>query len=562
MSLSLRTFVIGICLGISLLAEVEAEDAKPASADAGLAAANQLLRSGKFAEAEASYRILLVNDPKLIDAEVGLIRAMLRQQKIDEALDESNRAVALQPGSAALLAVQGDAMYRLGKMYDAEKAYLEAEKLDPKQARAYLGLSQLYSAYSLYRHAYDQLQTAHTTAPDDLEVQRAWLHMLPRKERLAALEAYLASPHPDSEEETQVLQDYLTFLRATADKPVHACNLVSKVEETSTKLVMLMGNDGKHTRGLGLPVTINDKRAHLLLDTGAGGITVTRKIAEKAGLTDVSAVHYAGIGDKGPQAGRTVVAGDIRIGNLEFQDCLVLVTDKAVTADEDGYIGADVFGAYLVDIDIPAMQLRLSPLPKRPEDTEVPTGLNSQGKDQANAESDRENSGELQKLDLTGSTSTAAKPAHLPKDRYIAPEMEAWTKAFRVGHLLLIPTYVNRSAVLLFGIDTGASGNILSLREARLLGKVDNDDMMRVQGLNGEVKHTYLTDADLIFDRIELPKMPIVSLDLSGQSRRIGMEMSGFLGFGMLRVLDIKLDYRDGLVHFIYDRKREQHFSR
>jgi hypothetical protein len=36
----------------------------------------------------------------------------------------------------------------------------------------------------------------------------------------------------------------------------------------------------------------------------------------------------------------------------------------------------------------------------------------------------------------------------------------------------------------------------------------------------------------------------------------MGTEVSGFLGFGMLRVLDLKLDYRDGLVDFEYDPKR------
>lgn len=158
------------------------------------------------------------------------------------------------------------------------------------------------------------------------------------------------------------------------------------MEHTETKLETMYGQDAHRMRGIGLSVRLNDRNAHLLLDTGAGGIMVSRKVAEKAGLTTISAVHFGGIGDKGLQSGYTAVADHIRIGELEFQDCVVDVSDKGSVADEDGLIGADVLGAYLIDIDLPGMRLKLSPLPKRPEDTVAPKSLNSEGEEQANAE--------------------------------------------------------------------------------------------------------------------------------------------------------------------------------
>src|SRR5271170_2214652 len=163
---------------------------------------------GKFAEAEAGYQGVLKNDSKLVPAEVvlaqvGLVRAMLRQQKIDEALDTVNTALAVQPNAAALLAARGDVQFRNGEMSDAELSYLTAKKFDAKEVHTYLGLARLYGSYSLYRKAYEQLQSAHEVAPDNIEVQRAWLRMLPRKERMAALEAYLSGPHPDDEDETK-----------------------------------------------------------------------------------------------------------------------------------------------------------------------------------------------------------------------------------------------------------------------------------------------------------------------------------------------------------------------
>jgi tetratricopeptide (TPR) repeat protein len=537
------------------------DDTKVSAIDPEVAAADQLYRAGKFAEAEASYQALLKTDPKLVPAQVGLVRAMLRQQKIDEAFDAVNAELAAQPNSAALLAAKGDVQFRRAEMPDAEGSYLTAKKLDPKEVHAYLGLARLYRSYSLYRRAYDQLQSAHEIAPDDIEVQRAWLTMLPRKERLAALEAYLAGSHPDDEEETKWMTEYMEFLRATADKPIHACRLVSKVEQTDTKLETMYAEDRRRTRGIGLSVKLNDRNVHLLLDTGAGGIMVSRKVAEKAGLTRISAVHYGGIGDKGLQSGYTAAADHIRIGDLEFQDCVVAVSDKGSVAEEDGLMGADVLGAYLIDIDFPGMRLKLAPLPKRPEDTVAPKSLNSEGEEQANAEQKEDSENEPTPKDQK-SPAPISKPARrLPKDRYIAPEMVDWTKVFRFGHSILVPTSVNDSKSMLFGLDTGAFSNILSVRAGRQFSKVNSEDRVRVHGVNGAVDKVYSSEkATLRFGHFQQSNLGIITLDLSTVSRHTGTEVSGFLGFAMLRQLEVELDYRDGLVDFKYDPKRVNPF--
>ncbi len=555
----LRSAVVTVLL-LPLLAF--GDDPKPPAIDPGLAAADQLYRAGKFAEAEASYQALLKTDSKLVPAQVGMVRAMLRQQKIDEALDAVNAALTAQPNSAALLAAKGDVQFRRAEMPDAEGSYLTAKKLDPKEVHAYLGLARLYRSYSLYRRAYDQLQSAHEIAPDDIEVQRAWLTMLPRKERLAALEAYLAGFHPDDEEETKWMTEYMEFLRATADKPIHACRLVSKVEQTDTKLETMYTEDGRRTRGIGLSVKLNDRNVHLLLDTGAGGIMVSRKVAEKAGLTRISAVHYGGIGDKGLQSGYTAVADHIRIGELEFQDYVVAVSDKGSVAEEDGLIGADVLGAYLIDIDLPGMRLKLAPLPKRPEDTVAPKSLNSEGEEQANAEHE-DSVNEPTPKDQKSPAPISKPTRRLPKDRYIAPEMADWTKVFRFGHSILVPTSVNDSKSMLFGLDTGAFSNILSVRAGRQFSKLSSDYRDRVNGLNGEVNKVYSSEkATLRFGHFQQSNLGIITLDLSTVSRHTGTEVSGFLGFAMLRQLEVELDYRDGLVDFKYDPKRVNSFAR
>jgi len=565
----LRSAFVAALLFLFLPFAVLGDDTNASALPPELAAADQFYRAGKFVEAEAAYQGVLKNDSKLVPAEVvlaqvGLVRAMLRQQKIDEALDTVNAALGVQPSAAALLAAKGDVQFRNGEMSDAEVSYLAAKKVDAKEVHAYLGLARLYGSYSLYRKAYDQLQGAHEFAPGNIEVQRAWLRMLPRKERMAALEAYLNGPHPDDEDETRWMTEYLGFLKATADKPVHACKLVSKVERTETKLETMYGAADIHRmRGIGLSVKLNDRNARLLLDTGAGGIMVSHKVAEKAGLTPISAAHFGGIGDKGLQSGYTAVADHIRIGELEFQDCVVAVSDKGSVADEDGLIGADVLGAYLIDIDLPGMQLKLSPLPKRPEDIVAPKSLNSEGEEQANVEQKEESVNAPTPKDQNSPQPTAIPARRLPKDRYIAPEMADWTKVFRFGHNILVPTSVNNSKSMLFGLDTGAFSNLLSVRAGRQVSKVSSEDRVQVHGVGGAVNKVYSSDkATLRFGHFQQANLGIITLDLSTVSRHTGTEVSGFLGFAMLSQLEVELDYRDGLVDFKHDPKRVNSFGR
>jgi hypothetical protein len=156
------------------------------------------------------------------------------------------------------------------------------------------------------------------------------------------------------------------------------------------------------------------------------------------------------------------------------------------------------------------------------------------------------------------------KPSRrLPKDRYIAPEMADWTKVFRFGHNILVPTSVNNSKAMLFGLDTGAFSNLLSVRAGRQVSKVNSEDRVQVHGVNGAVDKVYSSEkATLRFGHFQQANLGIITLDLSTISRHTGTEVSGFLGFAMLKQLEVELDYRDGLVDFKYDPKRANPFAR
>ena len=517
-----------------------------AQAQNPLAEADRLFAAGKTAEAAAKYQVIVNADPASIPAQVGLIRAYMVMQKLDDAQAAADKAMTLHANSWLLQLTLGDLNYAEGRIPDAERAYVKAENLAPKEAAPYLGLARVYRVYSLNRRAYDNLKMAHEVAPNELAVQLVWFNSLPHQIRIPALQQYLASPDVNPQVAAK-LQQYLAFLKKNADAPAHACKLVSNVKETNTKLYPI-ARSGSQLGASGLVVKINNQETHLALDTGSSGVLLGRAAAEKLGLQRLAYQPIMGVGDSGQQGGYTAVADRIRIGDLEYQDCIVRVTEAATpVTGRDGLVGSDVFGAYLIDIDIPGAKLRLSPLPKRPDEAAAPTALHTLSPDSQELESDEDE----------GPGKPAAPPTmSLPKDAYVAPEMTNWSKAYRFRSLLLTPTKVDGTGPLLFLIDTGSFSNILSTRTAQQITQLKADPGMSVKGMSGTVAKIYRADkATLEFGRYEQDNQDVVTFDLTPVCKQTGTNVAGILGYNMLRIMQTKIDYRDGLVDFVFDPK-------
>lgn len=499
----------------------------PQAADQSpLAKADQLYRTGKLAEAAQEYNALLQAEPKSIMAYVGLVHVYLRQKKPSEAYAAAAKAIELAPSLDAAHVALGEACFRQGKLSDAEKEFADLVKANTKEPRAYLGLWRVYTAASYFKHAKVMIDRAYSLDPKDPDIRSAWARMLTREERIKELKAYLSSDAGEDAEERERLERSLAVLEDEASRPMRPCRLATKLGPMETNLESLL-IDPTHIRGYGLRVNLNGASSKLLLDTGAGGILVGRKIAEKAGIQPVLEQKVRGIGDKGPASGYMGYADSIKIGDLEFKDCYVEVIDKNPIG-EDGLIGADVFSQFLVDIDFPNSKFRLSPLPPRPDESAAPVALESR--------------------------STGGRQFH---DPYVAPEMKSFTPVFRFGHQLLINTRLNDLPPKLFLIDTGAFSNTISPAAAREVTKVSSDSDLKVRGLSGSVKNVFRADElTLQFGNLRQKNRDMVALDTKAISDTDGTEVSGFLGFAMLRMLRIRIDYRDGLVDFEYDRNR------
>src|SRR6202046_323791 len=495
---------------------------KPLSAP--LAEALHLYRTGKFDDAVAAYNAIISSGGSdVVLAYTGLARVYLKQNKPHDAFDAASKAVALTPGKTPAITAMGEVYFRQGKMVQAEKSFLTPLQVCDVDPRSYLGLAKIYRATSNYKRAANAGAQAYKIDPADPDVQRAYMSTLNRSELIQFLRDYLGRDTNDDADERKSFEHELAVLEFESDVPGRICRTTSKLTATDTRLEALL-NGPDRIRGYGLTVKVNGASAKLRLDTGASGILIDRKIADKAGEKKIVEQDSKGIGDKGAAAGYVGFADTLQIGDLQFSNCPVRVINQNSIVDEDGLIGTNVFSSYLVDIDFPNSKLKLTQLPPYPDEAPAEAALESR----------------------------PAPGAHL-HDRFIAPEMKDYTPIFRFSHALLIPTKVNDSAPMLFLIDTGAFDNSMTPDAAEQVTKISRSDNMKVKGISGEVKDVYLADkASLQFARFKDDRQNLVTFSMDGPSKSWGTEVSGILGFRMLRLLDMKIDYRDGLVDFIY----------
>jgi tetratricopeptide (TPR) repeat protein len=521
--------LLAFILALPSMAQTVADNSKPAtpapatatasndvSSVAGpLASAHALLKDRKFNEAAAAFRSILAKAPASAEAHAGLIRSLLRGRKLDEARSASTAAVAAVPNSAIVHAAVGDVAFREGKFSESESEYRNALKLDASSARAQFGMARMYEMVSMNKRAKDTYIKAHQLDPNDPQITDKWLESLPYAEALAEKKK-LAGDHPGKDDANEI-----ALLAALAEKK--PWKLVSEIKPTEIKMppygnsqayvsaAAVEGVSRIHT-GFGLNVKFNDRAsADLLLDTGAGGIVIGRKLAEKAGAVKIADSKIGGIGDQGMVESYIAWIDKITIGSIEFRNCIVEVSSKKDIVDEAGLIGADVFSKFLVTLDFREQKLLLNPLPKNPGSVDEDERF---------------------------------------QDRYIAPEMQGFTKFYAFGHDIVVPVVVNDKAMGNFILDTGAGLNTLNAWFAEQVTKASADDEYRMRGVSGNAARV-LTGKKAILQfakmRIESHDLPVFSSDTISPAE--GTQIAGLIGIRALVQMKMTIDYRDGLIN-------------
>jgi tetratricopeptide (TPR) repeat protein/predicted aspartyl protease len=497
-----------------------------------LAAAKDLLKERKFEEAATAFRTIVANTPDMAEAHAGLLKSLVRAGKLEEAQDAAKQATAALPQSALIQAAAGDVAFRAAHFSDAEKNYRTAVKLDPGSARGWFGIARISKMVSMRRQAQSIFAKAHELDPRDEQIYDAWVNSLPRSQELDAWKKH-AGDHPGYREDNiiKVLTETAQkepWVLASGIKPSEIkMALVGRKLDATNDVGGITSNGPIHVaNGFGLQVKFNDRAsATLLLDSGADGITIGNKLAEKVGVKKIADSAFGGIGDKGPVLGYIGWVDKIKIGDVEFHNCIVEVSSRNDVAEEAGLIGTNVFDKFLITLDFRERKLLLAPLPANPAVS----------------------------AELAGNDNA-------PQDRYIAPEMQSYTKVFLLDNHIFVPVVVNDKAIGTFILDTGAEINSLTPGFAAQVTKASNDHEYTMHGVSGRVNQV-LTGKKAILQiakmRIESHELPVFSVD--NQSNSFGIEIAGFIGIRTLSQMKMTIDYRDGLINLeVYEFKKAQ----
>lgn len=500
-----------------------AAKAETASADP-MESARAMMKSGKYVDAAAAFKLLVEKDPTSEEAQTGLMRSLLHAQKLDDAEAAAAKALTAVPKSASVHATVGDVLLRDGKLGEAEAEYRAALKFNGDSARAWFGVGRIYDIVYMRKHARDAFAKAHSLDPDDEEIFNHWLDTLSYAEQVEALKKHVGD-HP-----TERQSQYLKLLEQVAQKKPFS--VAGDIKHTELKLQpygrelamvdFVANQEGARpvSKGFALQVKFNDRAsAMLLVDTGAEGITIGRRLAEKIGVVRIANSYIGGIGDKGPVEGYLGLVDKIEIGNIEFHNCIVEVSSRNDLVDQAGLLGPGIFKDYLITFDWKAQKMLLAPLPRNP------AGDGSDGE---------------------------------PQDRYIAPEMQSFTKAYRFGSdHIFIPVVVSDKVLGTFMLDTGADSNLVTPRIANQVTKSTYEGDY-IKGVSGSVSQVLNGDkAILQFAKMRVRSDDIPIINFGGTSRSFGTELGGLIGIRTLVQMKMTIDYRDGLVDLqVYEFKK------
>jgi tetratricopeptide (TPR) repeat protein len=463
----------------------------PAAAVRANTPADAAYAAGKYADAETLYGQQLAEHPHDPLVAAALVRTLLHEGDIAQATSVVNRILPEDPHSAALLTALAEVQLRQGQPWLALDTLGSAT--DPCYARTHLIRSRILHIDSMYASERKEIQSAYAIEPTDPDILHSWRTVVKPAEEIESIEASLASMKdldPDTRRKAEasaksmlplLVEDSQTC-RGLPAAPSAILTLLPSVE------------DGKHIDGYKLDVQFPQTRARLQVDTAASGLYIGRALAEANGL-------QPGAGD--PPG--TVRAPSVRIGSLEFRDCMVGVSDAPFDGKADGFIGTDIFSSYLITLDHPQTKLRLDPLPPQ--------------------------------------------PGPLPGDRIEAGELREYVPVYHRLQDLLVPVTLNNKDHRLFLLDSGIRFSTMTSEVAHANSNIKMNFTNPMRTVSGSTILVYRDNYDFAFANLELRRRGhILEFDPAAIEQNAGLQIGGMLGFDMLHSMVLHLDYRDGLV--------------
>lgn len=295
-------------------------------------------------------------DPEEKMTMIDEARSLLKQDLFEDALDRAAAAVERWPDDAKARVAKGDALYRRGDFDEAESEYRRAIALDPNCAAGHFGVGRILRTLGKYGEAAKSFQSAAALDPETARHLRILAnHVASRKDSIELLKRYLGLARRDGSGESpdaiRNVDAWLALLAVAGDKPI------SHMEKGEpTELPVRVDRNQTYIR-----MTVNgiaDQR--FVFDTGATGVTVSRRLGKKGGMRPIRPFTITGTGAGALETGDLVLIDSIALG-----DGIVLRNVPATMRDpagpEVGLIGPSLFSAFAITIDMKGKKLSFQP---------------------------------------------------------------------------------------------------------------------------------------------------------------------------------------------------------
>jgi tetratricopeptide (TPR) repeat protein len=328
---------------------LRAADLLPDRDDVQIKAGNMLLVAGRFADAKARARAMLLKKPHHTAAMILLGNALAGLNDLDNAVDVARKATDLDPQRAGTHQNVGVLELARGNREQAEHEFRRALDVDPRSVGACLALAELYRTTGRAREAEPWLKRALSIDPAHVGANQAIASYYIETGRAPEAEPYLkAAAGATSDGEARLgLADYYVALGRAADALAILTQVKSAPETyaaATTRIAMIEFAAGRGGRAQALVNEVLSKQPK-----NAAALTVkARLLLEDRRLDEALAMAQSAIeADPRAAAGR-VTLGKILLARGE--------ADPARSAFRDA-LGID---AHFVEAQIELARLHLA----------------------------------------------------------------------------------------------------------------------------------------------------------------------------------------------------------
>ena len=300
-------------------------------------------------------------NPGSLEARAGLIRVMLGQDHVADALKDAVAIANAFPQSAVAQTILGETYVWRGELELAPAVLSRALALDPCLGQAHYVEARMQSLLGYRASAARQLAFAHALDPNNEQITVAWMWSLPPAQRFPLVKDFLEHvKYLNNNDRMDLKSDVIEAeLRMNSNCTVSAPPHPVSVTLFETPLL------SKQPAQPSIDAVVNSTKHRVALSTSDGGIVMPLKTAKRLGLKTLAKDVYSPLYAGGLIHYDLVSLDSVRIGDIEFKNCIASVVDEEVGSYESevqqgiNLIGSDIsmgtlfLEDFLVQFDTP-----------------------------------------------------------------------------------------------------------------------------------------------------------------------------------------------------------------